>query len=143
MLIWPDDNHGHLRRFLTSERQRPGNGVYYHLTFCDNQWVQWIPLEMIRDEFRAVVEPVRLTMLHNGRPAGQMQRDGPCLGCHALACDRQTPGRYLRQWTAYHSATTLRQAALLYRGLRPRAPGLLPADFDPCLQQLDALVSSG
>ncbi|MEN6345020.1 MAG: glycosyl hydrolase 115 family protein [Armatimonadia bacterium] len=150
MLIWPDDNHGHLRSLPgPQERQRSGgNGVYYHLTFCDNQWVQWIPLEMIRDEFKAVVDSGATDyVLHN---VGDL-REVPLSVAAAMdlawdatpwLADRQTPGRYLRQWTAYHfGGDAARQAAHLYRRFYElERQAFSQPTLTRAWQQLDALV---
>ena len=59
LLIWQDAGSWGTMEDLPKgdECQHPGgNGVYYHLSYCDNQWVQWVPLGLIQQEFRKIVE---------------------------------------------------------------------------------------
>jgi hypothetical protein len=59
ILVWEDNGSRALLPNLPNEEEqkRPGgNGIYYHLTYCDHQWTQWVPLELIRDEFRKALD---------------------------------------------------------------------------------------
>ena len=59
ILVWDDDGSKAKMRQLPQGETRNragGNGVYYHVAYCDNQWVQWVSPELIRDEFRGIVE---------------------------------------------------------------------------------------
>ena len=60
LLVWGDE--GSTARFgktsLPTEKEAArsgGNGVYYHLTYCDNQWVQWVPLKVVQEELAKAV----------------------------------------------------------------------------------------
>jgi len=59
MLIWQDSGSDATMPFLPegSERTRKGgNGIYYHLSYCDNQWVQWVPLNVVQHEFQKSID---------------------------------------------------------------------------------------
>lgn len=55
-LIWPDDNHGYIRRLSnTEERKRAGGaGVYYHISYWgrphDFLWLESVPVSLIWEE---------------------------------------------------------------------------------------------
>lgn len=57
-LVWPDDNHGYIRRLSnTSERQRSGRaGVYYHMSYWgsphDYLWLCSTPPALIWEEMK-------------------------------------------------------------------------------------------
>ncbi|WP_309005996.1 glycosyl hydrolase 115 family protein [Pelagicoccus sp. SDUM812005] len=57
-LVWPDDNHGYLRRF-PNEVERPrkgGSGVYYHISYLGAPlaylWLDTTPLALIWEEMQ-------------------------------------------------------------------------------------------
>ncbi len=57
-LVWPDDNHGYIRRLSTPEEQKRsgGSGVYYHLSYYgspeDYLWLCTTPPALIWEEMR-------------------------------------------------------------------------------------------
>ncbi|MEO7932881.1 MAG: glycosyl hydrolase 115 family protein [Chthoniobacterales bacterium] len=57
-LVWPDDNHGYIRRLSTPEEQKRsgGSGVYYHLSYWgapeDYLWLCTTPPALIWEEMR-------------------------------------------------------------------------------------------
>lgn len=57
-LVWPDDNHGYIRRLSTPEEQkrRGGSGIYYHLSYWgapeDYLWLCTMPPALIGSELR-------------------------------------------------------------------------------------------
>ena len=61
-LVWPDDNHGYIRRLSNSaEQQRSGGGgVYYHLSYWgapqDYLWLSTIPPSLIWEEMMKAYE---------------------------------------------------------------------------------------
>ncbi len=59
MLIWQDSGSFATVPFLpegAEQTRKGGNGIYYHLSYCDNQWVQWVPLNVIQNEFKKVID---------------------------------------------------------------------------------------
>jgi hypothetical protein len=55
LIVWPDDNFGHIRRFPTAaERARGGSGVYYHLSYLGAPlsylWLATTPPDLLRSE---------------------------------------------------------------------------------------------
>ena len=61
-LVWPDDNHGYIRRF-TSEQERSrsgGGGVYYHISYLGAPmaylWLNSIPPSLIWEEMHRAYE---------------------------------------------------------------------------------------
>jgi hypothetical protein len=44
------------------------NGIYYHLTYCDNQWVQWVSPALIQEELSKAVQAgiTRMAILNVG-----------------------------------------------------------------------------
>lgn len=58
-ILWPDDpSFGVFRRLPEKKHFRAdsNHGIFFHLTFCDNHWVQWYPL---RDTQAELVKAVR------------------------------------------------------------------------------------
>jgi len=58
ILIWQDSGSFATVPFLpegAEQTRKGGNGIYYHLSYCDNQWVQWVPLNVIQNEFKKVM----------------------------------------------------------------------------------------
>jgi len=61
-LVWPDDNHGYIRRLSdTKERQRSGGaGVYYHISYWgrphDFLWIESVPASLIWEEMHKAFE---------------------------------------------------------------------------------------
>lgn len=57
-LVWPDDNHGYIRRFSTPDEQKRsgGAGVYYHISYWgapeDYLWLCTTPPALIWEEMR-------------------------------------------------------------------------------------------
>jgi hypothetical protein len=52
----------------TTEQDRVGgNGIYYHLTYCDNQPVQWVSPKKIREQFTNAIITNKVTeyVIHN------------------------------------------------------------------------------
>jgi len=52
----------------TTEQQRiGGNGIYYHVTYCDNQSVQWVSPKKIREQFTNAINTNKVTeyVIHN------------------------------------------------------------------------------
>ena len=59
ILIWQDA--GSTATFPTlpqgeEQNRAGGNGVYYHLSYCDNQWVQWVSPALIQQEFSKIID---------------------------------------------------------------------------------------
>ena len=61
-LVWPDDNHGYIRRLSSSTEQlrAGGGGVYYHLSYWgdpqDYLWLSTIPPSLIWEEMSKAYE---------------------------------------------------------------------------------------
>jgi hypothetical protein len=61
-LVWPDDNHGYIRRLSNNaEQQRPGGGgVYYHLSYwgspADYLWLETTPPSLVWEEMTKAAE---------------------------------------------------------------------------------------
>jgi hypothetical protein len=109
-MIWPDDNHGYIRRLSNSaEQQRGGGGgVYYHLSYWgapqDYLWLSSIPPSLIWEEMMKAYEnqchrlwvfnvgdikPAEITMEYSLRLAWNVHSYGP---------DSQSV--WLKEWAA-------------------------------------------
>lgn len=61
-IVWPDDNHGYIRNFATTEEQKRsgGAGVYYHLSYLGAPmsylWLNTIPPALIWEEMHKAYE---------------------------------------------------------------------------------------
>jgi hypothetical protein len=67
------NDKGSTARFLTRPtpedlRRHKNNGVYFHLTYCDNQWVQWVSPALIEEELTKAVDDgmTRMAILNVG-----------------------------------------------------------------------------
>ena len=67
------NDRGSTARFLTRPtpedlRRHKNNGVYFHLTYCDNQWVQWVSPALIEEELTKAVDDgmTRMAILNVG-----------------------------------------------------------------------------
>jgi hypothetical protein len=59
IVVWNDAGSFNTFPALPTQKDlsiNPNHGVYYHLTYCDNQWVQYVPLKKVQDEFRRVID---------------------------------------------------------------------------------------
>jgi hypothetical protein len=59
IVVWNDAGSFNIFPALPSQKDlsiNPNHGVYYHLSYCDNQWVQYVPVKKIQNEFRKVIE---------------------------------------------------------------------------------------
>ena len=59
VVVWNDA--GSFNTFPTLPKPKdllisPNHGVYYHLSYCDNQWVQYVPVKKLQDEFSKVMD---------------------------------------------------------------------------------------
>ncbi|MEO7701101.1 MAG: glycosyl hydrolase 115 family protein [Opitutus sp.] len=110
ILIWDDDGHRAVMRQLPkSGTQGPaGDGVYYHLAYCDNPRVQWVPLTVMRDEFKRIVDAgaTRYALFNVGnirefvlpiRAAMQMTWD-----MKPWYQESDRPERFLENWSRFH-----------------------------------------
>lgn len=53
ILVWQDNGSTSIMEDLpNADDKQAHNGIYYHLTYCDNQWVQWVSAEIIRQEIK-------------------------------------------------------------------------------------------
>ncbi|MCK5906003.1 MAG: glycosyl hydrolase 115 family protein, partial [Flavobacteriales bacterium] len=59
IVVWNDEGSFNVFPALPKPKDlevNPNHGVYYHLSYCDNQWVQYVPIKKIQDEFIKVLD---------------------------------------------------------------------------------------
>lgn len=65
VILWPDNpSFGMMGEVPTKEdfARNPLHGIFFHLTYCDNQWVQWTPLKQVQHELMKAVDANATTM---------------------------------------------------------------------------------
>jgi hypothetical protein len=65
IVLWPDDpSFGVIRLLPGKEDLARDNqhGIFFHLTFCDNHWVQWCPLQQVQRELVKSVKSGAVSM---------------------------------------------------------------------------------
>ncbi|MDP4205078.1 MAG: glycosyl hydrolase 115 family protein [Bacteroidota bacterium] len=65
VILWPDNpSFGMMGEVPTKEdfARNPLHGIFFHLTYCDNQWVQWTPLKQVQHELLKAVNANATTM---------------------------------------------------------------------------------
>jgi len=71
ILVWGDaGSWAELRELPAKEEEQKrvgGNGIYYHVTYCDNQYVQWVSPKKIRQEFLKGINNYKISeyVMHN------------------------------------------------------------------------------
>lgn len=57
IVVWPDDNYGHMRRLPNDSemRKNPRNGVYYHAGYCRNQGTPWVSARLMSSELGGAI----------------------------------------------------------------------------------------
>jgi hypothetical protein len=71
ILVWGDaGSWAELRDLPTKAEEQKrvgGNGIYYHVSYCDNQYVQWVSPKKIRQEFLKGVNNYKMSeyVMHN------------------------------------------------------------------------------
>ena len=64
-ILWPDDPSFGVFRLLPEEKhlaKDPLHGIFFHLTFCDNHWVQWYPMSGVQHELVKAVRAGAVSM---------------------------------------------------------------------------------
>lgn len=65
IILWPDNpSFGLMGEVPTKEdfKKVPLHGIFFHLTYCDNQYVQWTPLKQVQHELMKAVDANATTM---------------------------------------------------------------------------------
>jgi hypothetical protein len=65
IVLWPDNpSFGMMGEVPTKEdfARNPYHGIFFHLTYCDNQWVQWTPLKQVQHELMKAVNAKATSM---------------------------------------------------------------------------------
>jgi hypothetical protein len=65
MILWPDDPSFGCIRKLPIEAdsvKMPNHGIFYHLTYCDNHWVEWFPLKNVQEQLVKAVNANAVSM---------------------------------------------------------------------------------
>ena len=109
-LVWPDDNHGYIRRLSDdAEQQRAGGGgVYYHLSYWgapqDYLWLSTIPPSLIWEEMTKAYQNQchRLWVFNVGdiKPAEVSMEYALRLAWNVHGYGPDSQGRWLREWAA-------------------------------------------
>ncbi|MBB5352449.1 hypothetical protein HNR46_002694 [Haloferula luteola] len=109
-LVWPDDNHGYIRR-LSSEAEQlrsGGSGVYYHLSYWgapqDYLWLSTIPPSLIWEEMTKAFEndARRLWVFNVGdiKPAEISMEFSLRLAWRVTSYGPDAQRAWLREWAA-------------------------------------------
>jgi hypothetical protein len=65
VILWPDNPSFGLMGEVPAKEdfaRNPLHGIFFHLTYCDNQWVQWTPLKQVQHEMLKAVDANATTM---------------------------------------------------------------------------------
>lgn len=64
-ILWPDDPSFGVFRLLPEKKhleRDAHHGIFFHLTFCDNHWVQWYPMGGVQHELVKAVRAGAVSM---------------------------------------------------------------------------------
>jgi len=140
MLLWSDDNWGHLRRLPTAaERQRRGGaGIYYHLDYVGGprnyKWLNVTPLPKIWEQMRLATEAgaTRMWIVNVGdlKPMEVPIEFFLAMAWHPQEWTAERMDGYLRHWAARdfgpeHAAEIAEMVALYAKYNGRRKPELL------------------
>jgi hypothetical protein len=109
-LVWPDDNHGYIRRLSNgAEQQRGGGGgIYYHLSYWgapqDYLWLSTIPPSLVWEEMMKAYESQchRLWVFNVGdiKPAEITMEYSLRLAWNVHSYGRDSQSAWLKEWAA-------------------------------------------